>query len=258
MRATKMQAKPSDRTNGNPGSSQCGFCLGDGNFAEMEDRSGQNRAGMALGDTCDKVIEAADATTGDHRDRYGIGDGAGQFQVVALLRPVTVHRSDEQLARTQCGEVHGMGQRVNASGLASAVGEYLPFARPGASRIDRTNHALRAELLGYVAYQFGAGDSGGIEVHPESLKKELPKLPKKVAGLDVSAHARNFFDCVKSRENTAANPGVMRRSHIACHAAALSWILQRKLRFDPEREVFIDDDEANSLRARPARDPWKS
>jgi predicted dehydrogenase len=101
------------------------------------------------------------------------------------------------------------------------------------------------------------GDSGGIEVHPESLKKELSKLPKKVAGLDVSAHARNFFDCIKSRGTTAANPQVMRHSHIACHAAALSWILQRKLRFDPKQEKFIDDDEANSLRSRPARDPWK-
>lgn len=100
------------------------------------------------------------------------------------------------------------------------------------------------------------GDSGGIEVHPESLKKELQKTPKKAAGLDVSAHARNFFDCVKSREITAANPDVMRRSHIACHAAALSWILQRKLKFDPDREVFIDDDEANGLRSRPARNPW--
>jgi predicted dehydrogenase len=100
------------------------------------------------------------------------------------------------------------------------------------------------------------GDSGGIELHPESLKKELPKLPKKVAGLDVSAHARNFFDCIKSRGKTAANPQVMRNSHIACHAAALSWILQRKLKFDPKQEAFIDDDEANSLRSRPARD-WK-
>jgi hypothetical protein len=100
------------------------------------------------------------------------------------------------------------------------------------------------------------GDSGGIEVHPASLKKELPPLPKKTVGLDVSAHSRNFFDCVKSRDSTAANPQVMRHSHIACHAAALSWILNRKLKLDPEQEMFIDDDEANSLRSRPARDPW--
>jgi Oxidoreductase family, C-terminal alpha/beta domain len=32
--------------------------------------------------------------------------------------------------------------------------------------------------------------------------------------------------------------------------------LQRKLRFDPEKEAFVGDDEANRLRSRPARDPW--
>jgi predicted dehydrogenase len=101
------------------------------------------------------------------------------------------------------------------------------------------------------------GDSGEIEVQPASLMKELRQLPKKTPGLDVTAHSRNFFDCIKSRSATAANSRVMRHSHIACHAAALSWILNRKLTLDPKREVFIDDDEANGLRSRPARDPWK-
>jgi predicted dehydrogenase len=102
------------------------------------------------------------------------------------------------------------------------------------------------------------GDSGGIEVQPSCLKKCLPKLPKKTDGLDLAAHARNFFDCVKSRSAPAANPQVMRHSHIACHAAALSWILNRKLKLDPAKEAFIDDDEANGLRSRPARDPWSA
>jgi hypothetical protein len=100
------------------------------------------------------------------------------------------------------------------------------------------------------------GDSGDIEVYPESLKSELEPAAKKVVGLDVSAHSRNFFDCIKSREATAANPTVMRHSHIACHAAALAWILKRKLKLDPATESFLDDDEANSLRSRPARDPF--
>jgi hypothetical protein len=72
--------------------------------------------------------------------------------------------------------------------------------------------------------------------------------------LDVSAHSRNFFDCIRSREVTAANADVMRRSHIASHAAAIAWILNRKLRIDPETERFIDDDDANMLRSRPERD----
>lgn len=98
------------------------------------------------------------------------------------------------------------------------------------------------------------GDSGGLEVYPESLRQKLPPLPKGEAGLDVKAHSRNFLDCIKSRKPTAANAVVMRHSHIACHAAALSWMLARKLELDPVKEAFINDDEANRLRRRPARD----
>jgi predicted dehydrogenase len=98
------------------------------------------------------------------------------------------------------------------------------------------------------------GDSGGIEVHPESLRAELPELTgKQEKGLDVGAHARNFFDCIKSRGRPAANSQVMRRSHIACHAAALSWLLNRKLTLDPVKEEFVGDEEANGLRERMGR-----
>jgi predicted dehydrogenase len=98
------------------------------------------------------------------------------------------------------------------------------------------------------------GDSGGIEVHPESLRSELKGLEgKQETGLDVGSHSRNFFDCVKSRKLPAANSQVMRHSHITCHAAALSWLLNRKLRFDPAKEEFIGDNEANGLRSLPSR-----
>ncbi|GIW98202.1 MAG: NADH-dependent dehydrogenase [Pirellulaceae bacterium] len=100
------------------------------------------------------------------------------------------------------------------------------------------------------------GDEGGIVVSNAALENEIPESAKRVRGLDVSAHSRDFLDCVKSRRLPRANQHVMRRSHIACHAAALSWILQRPLRLDPATETFVDDPEANRLRSRPARDPW--
>ncbi len=96
------------------------------------------------------------------------------------------------------------------------------------------------------------GDNGQIVVEPRSLQAALPRY-KRIRGLDVTAHARNFFDCVKSRRQTVTNTQIMRRSHIACHAAALSWILGRKLRFNPAKEEFLNDDEANRLCARPER-----
>lgn len=98
------------------------------------------------------------------------------------------------------------------------------------------------------------GDEGEIVCSSPALQKEIGESYQRVRGLDVSAHARNFFDAVKSRKPTVCNPDVMRNSHIACHAAATAWILQRKLQFDPVKHAFVGDDEANRLRTRPARD----
>ena len=99
------------------------------------------------------------------------------------------------------------------------------------------------------------GDDG-LEVKPEGLRSDMPEQGKLVRGIDAGFHARNFFDAVRSRRPTICNAEVMRRSHVACHAAAFSWILGRKLVIDPATETFVNDDEANGLRSRPARE-WR-
>jgi predicted dehydrogenase len=69
-------------------------------------------------------------------------------------------------------------------------------------------------------------------------------------------HVREFFDCVKSRRPTVANPEVMHRSMSTVHAANICMWLKRDLRYDPAREQFVDDAEANKLLARAVRRPW--
>ena len=96
------------------------------------------------------------------------------------------------------------------------------------------------------------GDSGGIVVHPASLQEELPPI-ERVRGLDVSAHSRDFLDAIRSGGTTVTNEVVMRHSHIACHAAAISWILGRKVRLDPGTERFVEDPEADLFLSRPSR-----
>jgi len=98
------------------------------------------------------------------------------------------------------------------------------------------------------------GDNGSIELHPASLRNEWRAFTMR--GTDPAKHTREFLDCVKSRGVPAANSGVMRHSHIACHAAAIAWMLGRKLRFDPVKEEFIGDTEANRMRSRALREPW--
>ncbi len=97
-------------------------------------------------------------------------------------------------------------------------------------------------------------DHGKLAAHPASLLEGKPK--KEMAGTDPIKHVRDFVDCVKSRRQPAANASVTRRAHIACYAAAISWKLGRKVHFDPVKEMFIDDDEANRMRSRARRAPW--
>ncbi|QDV38910.1 Gfo/Idh/MocA family protein [Tautonia plasticadhaerens] len=101
------------------------------------------------------------------------------------------------------------------------------------------------------------GDNGGIVVEPASLRSEVEDFSSNPqVGLDVGAHAKDWFEAIRTRGTTAANSSIMRHSHIACHAAALSWVLGRTLRIDPDREEFLDDPEANGLRSRAAREPY--
>jgi len=69
-------------------------------------------------------------------------------------------------------------------------------------------------------------------------------------------HARNFFDCVKSRSQTVAHPEAMHRAMTTVHAANICMWLGRNLKYDPVKEEFIDDPEANRFRARAMRAPW--
>jgi predicted dehydrogenase len=100
------------------------------------------------------------------------------------------------------------------------------------------------------------GDSGGIKCHPESLLAGRNRAAE--IGTYPARHTRNFLDCVKSRKPTAAGANVMRHSHIACHAAALAWILGRKLTLDPVKEEFVGDEEANRMRRWAKREPWRA
>ena len=99
------------------------------------------------------------------------------------------------------------------------------------------------------------GDSGKFAIHPESLRTQQTVFRR--AGTDPTTHIRNFLDCVKTRKPANANSDFAARSHIVSHAAYIAWQLGRTLKFDPVKEEFIGDDEANRMRSRAMRDPWR-
>jgi predicted dehydrogenase len=68
---------------------------------------------------------------------------------------------------------------------------------------------------------------------------------------------RNFIDCVKSRKETFVPVEVGHRTASVLHIGNIAMQLDRKLNWDPDNEAFVNDEEANALRERARRDPWK-
>jgi hypothetical protein len=69
-------------------------------------------------------------------------------------------------------------------------------------------------------------------------------------------HHLDWLRSIQTRKPCATQPEEAHRSTSAC---ALGWIamkLGRKLRWDPVKEAFLNDDEANSMRSRPQRAPY--
>ncbi|MFN7736278.1 MAG: Gfo/Idh/MocA family protein [Pirellula sp.] len=100
------------------------------------------------------------------------------------------------------------------------------------------------------------GDSGNMLLGPSSLKSEFREFTD--AGTDPTTHIREFLRCVKSRGIPAANADVAAQTHIAAHAAYIASQLGRSVQFDPVTEAFVNDDEANRMRTRAYRAPWRA
>ena len=70
-------------------------------------------------------------------------------------------------------------------------------------------------------------------------------------------HHANFIDAVKGRAKPAAPIEIAIRTDTLCHLQHVATLTRRKLRWAPEKEVFLGDDEANAMLDRPMRAPWK-
>jgi len=107
------------------------------------------------------------------------------------------------------------------------------------------------------------GESGKwIYVKRGKLEANPPSVLKEVIGPDENNlyrsrdHKQNFLDCIKSRKETIAPAEIGHRSISVALLGEIAMLTERKLRWDPEKEVFLNDDEANRMLSRPMRSPW--
>ena len=95
-----------------------------------------------------------------------------------------------------------------------------------------------------------------INAEPQSLL-ETSIGPNEIHLYQSNDHHRNFLDCVKSRKETIVPAETGHRSITICHLGNIAMKLGRKLSWDPDRERFKDDPEADRHLLSPMRAPWR-
>ena len=82
--------------------------------------------------------------------------------------------------------------------------------------------------------------------------------PERMGKLDsIVNHMGNFFDCIRTRNAPLSDVLSQHRSVTTCHLGNIAMRLGRKLRWDPQKEQFPGDDEANAWLTRPQRKPYQ-
>ncbi len=98
--------------------------------------------------------------------------------------------------------------------------------------------------------------SGPIEGGPASLFEEM-QLQTPAANPGGNDHHANWFECIRTRQSPSSDEEIGHRSASLGHLVIIAYKLQRSLQWDPVREEFLGDEEANRLRSRAMREPWR-
>jgi len=134
-------------------------------------------------------------------------------------------------------------------------------------RMDRSRHTIPAGWDPMTPIQaFGAlfvGEHGWIHVgregyltsHPASLVRDLPSQYTSL--LAVQGHHSDFLDAIRTRRRPSCDVSIGHQSTILPILGCIARWTGRALKWDPAREAFIGDADANRMRCRTMREPWR-
>jgi predicted dehydrogenase len=114
------------------------------------------------------------------------------------------------------------------------------------------------------------GEKGKIDIWRNNFKIDAPGVelglpPQEEIGKwhdsralwQAQYHMGYWLDCIPTRKDPNADVEIGHRSASLAHLANITRRLNRKLRWDPEKEEFADDAEANAAVHRPRREGYE-
>ncbi|MCM0720753.1 Gfo/Idh/MocA family oxidoreductase [Parabacteroides sp. W1-Q-101] len=160
------------------------------------------------------------------------------------------------------------------SGLWNVHGDYATemlydngvVVRGTTNSKEKPNGVLFTGTEGWIFVSRGAYKASANDPETAGASKALqasdPKILTSVIGENEvhlyksSDHHGNWLESVRTRKQNITPAEVAHRSCSACLLQHIAMKLNRKLYWDPVLERFKDDDEANSMIARPHRPPY--
>lgn len=96
---------------------------------------------------------------------------------------------------------------------------------------------------------------GHLKTWPDELK-DVQIGPDKIHLYESNNHYVDWLDAIRKRSKPICDVEIGCRSVTVCHLGNIAYQLRRPLKWDPDREMFVGDEEANRLLSRGYRSPW--
>jgi predicted dehydrogenase len=150
---------------------------------------------------------------------------------------------------------HGCGGRTPGR---TYYGANSTDDRPNGLAFYGTNGALFADRIGFEIYPELRPGTSLRRPPPDRVSANLFRMDRKEASTPDSTfqHVSNFIDCVRSRQQPAADIQIGHRASIVAHLGNIAYRTGRKIKWDGASEAIIGDAQASQLVGRTARKPW--
>jgi len=141
---------------------------------------------------------------------------------------------------------------------ANGVNMFLSSKNPNGVRFEGSNGWIFVTRgnVGVTSSDPGAGNK------QKAFEASDPKIltsvigPNEIRLYDSPEQHFNWLDCIKNKKPTISPVEVAHRSCSACLVAYAAMKTKGKLYWDPKKEIFKDNVEANKLLSRPQRYPY--
>jgi predicted dehydrogenase len=106
------------------------------------------------------------------------------------------------------------------------------------------------------------GTEGEIKVQRKKIETTPISLKDKVIGetekhvYKSENHYKDFLDAIRNRSKPICDVEVGHRTASVCNIGNIAYRLNRSLKWDPKKEIFTDDKEANALLGRTMNKEW--